>query len=194
MRRLDAPRRMVSAIEGEGLFNDATALVAYRVAVAAVVAGSFSLADAGHEVRARRRSAGVAIGLAVGWVVGEIRKRTDDAQVSVTISLLTGYAAFVPADAIGASGVLATVTAGLYMGIRGAADPPGAHPAAGLLRLGHPRLHRQRDPVRADRAAAAGGRRRPAGFSAGELAGYAPGGQRRWWSGPGSSGSSPCRT
>src|SRR4051812_48707800 len=47
MRRLDAPRRLVSTIEGEGLFNDATALVAYRVAVAAVVAGSFSLADAG---------------------------------------------------------------------------------------------------------------------------------------------------
>jgi CPA1 family monovalent cation:H+ antiporter len=47
MRRLDAPRRMVSTIEGEGLFNDVTALVAYRVAVAAVVAGSFSLADAG---------------------------------------------------------------------------------------------------------------------------------------------------
>src|SRR5206468_140747 len=47
MRRLDVPRRMVSTIEGEGLFNDATALVAYKVAVAAVVAGSFSLADAG---------------------------------------------------------------------------------------------------------------------------------------------------
>ena len=54
MRRLDAPRRMVSTIEGEGLFNDVTALVAYRVAVAAVVAGSFSLADAG-EIRARGR-------------------------------------------------------------------------------------------------------------------------------------------
>ena len=117
MRRLDAPRRLVSAIEGEGLFNDATALVAYRVAVAAVVAGSFSLADAGMRF-VLGGLGGVAIGLAVGWVVGEIRKRTEDAQVSVTISLLTGYAAFVPADVIGASGVLATVTAGLYMGVR----------------------------------------------------------------------------
>jgi CPA1 family monovalent cation:H+ antiporter len=61
----------------------------------------------------------VAVGLAVGWIVAEIRRRTTDAQVSVTISLLTGYAAFVPADAIGASGILATVTAGIYMGIRG---------------------------------------------------------------------------
>jgi CPA1 family monovalent cation:H+ antiporter len=117
MRRLEAPRRIVSAIEGEGLFNDATALVAYRVAIAAVVAGSFSLADASLEF-VLGAAGGVAVGLAVGWIVSEIRKRTTDAEVSVTISLLTGYAAFVPADAIGASGVLATVTAGIYMGIR----------------------------------------------------------------------------
>jgi Na+/H+ antiporter len=117
MRRLDAPRRMVSGIEGEGLFNDATALVAYRVAVAAVVAGSFSLAEASLRFLLGA-VAGVAIGLVVGALVAEIRKRTVDPQVSVTISLLTGYAAFVPADAIGASGVLATVTAGIYLGIR----------------------------------------------------------------------------
>ena len=118
MRRLDAPRRLVSAIEGEGLFNDATALVAYRVAVAAVVAGSFSLAQAGLEF-VLGAAGGVAVGLAVGVIAAEIRKRTTDTQENVTISLLTGYAAFVPADAIGASGVLATVTAGIYMGIRG---------------------------------------------------------------------------
>jgi CPA1 family monovalent cation:H+ antiporter len=118
MRRLDAPRRLVSSIEGEGLFNDATALVAYRAAVAAVVVGSFSLADAGLKF-VLGAVGGVAIGIAVGWIVAEIRKRTTDAQVSITISLLSGYAAFVPADLIGASGVLATVTAGIYMGIRG---------------------------------------------------------------------------
>ena len=118
MRRLDAPRRMVSSIEGEGLFNDATALVAYRVAVVAVVAGSFSFADAGLTF-VLGAAGGVAIGLAIGWIVAEIRRRTTDAQVSITISLLTGYAAFVPAAAVGASGVLATVTAGIYMGIRG---------------------------------------------------------------------------
>jgi monovalent cation/hydrogen antiporter len=118
MRRLDAPRRIVSAIEGEGLFNDATALVAYRVAVAAVVAGGFSLVDAGLRF-VLGAAGGVAIGLAVGWIVAQIRMRTADAQVSVTISLLSGYAAFVPADLVGASGVLATVTTGIYMGIRG---------------------------------------------------------------------------
>ena len=116
MRRLDAPRRLVSSIEGEGLFNDATALVAYRVAVGAVVQGSFSLGHASLEF-VLGAVAGVAIGLAVGWTVAAIRKRTSDTQVNVTISLLTGYAAFVPADAVGASGVLATVTAGIYVGI-----------------------------------------------------------------------------
>jgi Na+/H+ antiporter len=118
LRRLEAPRRIVSAVEGEGLFNDATALVAYRVAITAVVAGSFSLADATLDFLLAAVG-GVAIGLAVGWAVSEIRQRTTDAQVSITISLLTGYAAFVPADAVGASGVLATVTAGIYMGVRG---------------------------------------------------------------------------
>jgi Na+/H+ antiporter len=117
LRRLDAPRRLVSSIEGEGLFNDATALVAYRVAVGAVVAGSFSLADAGLAF-VLGAVAGVAIGLAVGWAVAEIRKRTPDTRVNVTISLLTGYAAFVPADAVGASGILAAVTAGIYVGLR----------------------------------------------------------------------------
>jgi Na+/H+ antiporter len=118
LRRVGAPRRLLSSIEGEGLFNDATALVAYRVAVAAVVAGGFSLADAGLRF-VLGAVGGVAIGLAVGWIVAEIRKRTTDAQLSVVISLLTGYAAFVPADAVGASGVLAAVTAGIYMGTRG---------------------------------------------------------------------------
>jgi CPA1 family monovalent cation:H+ antiporter len=82
------------------------------------VVGSFSLADAGLKF-VLGAAGGVAIGIAVGWIVAKIRKRTTDAQVSITISLLSGYAAFVPADLIGASGVLATVTAGIYMGIRG---------------------------------------------------------------------------
>src|SRR5256714_3096053 len=118
MRRLDVPRRLVSVLEGEGLFNDATALVAYRVAVAAVVAGSFSLADAGLRFVAGGLG-GVAIGLIVGWLIAEVRTRINDTQLSITVSLLSGYAAFIPADALGASGVLAAVTTGIYMGIRG---------------------------------------------------------------------------
>jgi monovalent cation/hydrogen antiporter len=118
MRRLDVPRRLISAVEGEGLFNDATALVAYRLAITAVVSGTFSLAHAGLKFVAGA-AGGVAIGLVVGWLIAEIRARTEDAQVSITISLLSGYAAFIPANEIGASGVLAAVTCGIYMGLRG---------------------------------------------------------------------------
>ncbi len=118
MRRLEFPRLLVSAVEAEGLFNDATALVAYKVAVAAVVGASFSVADAGLKFVADALG-GVAIGLAVGWLIAEIRARTDDIQTSITISLFSGYAAFIPANAVGASGVLAAVTTGIYMGVRG---------------------------------------------------------------------------
>ena len=90
----------------------------FRVAVAAVVGGSFSLLDASWKFLAAA-AGGVAIGLAVGWVIAELRARTTDGPTSVTISLFSGYAAFIPASAIGASGVLAAVTTGLYMGIRG---------------------------------------------------------------------------
>jgi len=118
MRNLGVPRRLVNVVEAEGLFNDATALVAYRVAVVAVVSGSFSLAEAGMRFLGGA-AGGFAIGLVVGWLIAEIRSRTNDAQVSITISLLSGYAAFVPADALGVSGVIAAVTTGLYMGVRG---------------------------------------------------------------------------
>jgi monovalent cation/hydrogen antiporter len=117
MRHLRAPRRLVNFIEGESLVNDATALVAYRVAVAAAVGGTFSAMDAGLEFLGAA-AGGIAIGLVVALVVGEIRRRLDDAPTEITISLLTPYAAFVPADELGLSGVLAAVTAGIYLGWR----------------------------------------------------------------------------
>jgi monovalent cation/hydrogen antiporter len=132
MRRLEVPRRLISAVEGEGLFNDATALVAYRIAVGAVVGTSFSLASAGLRFVAGA-AGGVAIGLAVGWIIAWIRERTEDAQVSITISLLSGYAAFIPADALGLSGVLAAVTAGIYMGIRGPSIIPARTRLQGFM-------------------------------------------------------------
>jgi monovalent cation/hydrogen antiporter len=117
MRQLGAPRRLVNFIEGESLVNDATALVAYRVAVAAAVGGTFSALDAGLEFLGAA-AGGIAIGLVVGFAVGEIRRRLDDSTTEITISLLTPYAAFVPADELGLSGVLAAVTAGVYLGWR----------------------------------------------------------------------------
>jgi CPA1 family monovalent cation:H+ antiporter len=115
MRRLGAPRRIVNLIEGESLVNDASALVAYRVAVAAAVGGTFDATDASLEF-VGAVAGGIAIGLAVGYVVTEIRRRLEDTTTEITISLFTGYAAFLPAEELGLSGVLAAVTTGLYLG------------------------------------------------------------------------------
>jgi CPA1 family monovalent cation:H+ antiporter len=117
MRRVGAPRRMVNVLEGESLFNDATALVAYKVAVAAAVGGSVS---GWHTVLEFFRDAGggIAIGLAVGWLIGEVRKRVSDINTELTISLFSAYGAFVPADQLGVSGVLAVVSCGVYLGFR----------------------------------------------------------------------------
>lgn len=114
-RRLGVPRRIVTVLEGESLVNDATALVAYRVAVGAVVSGSFSLWDAGLRF-VLGALGGILVGLAVGWIVRQVRRRLDDPPVEITISLMTGYFAFLPAEVLGVSSVLAAVTAGVYLG------------------------------------------------------------------------------
>lgn len=116
-QRLGVPRQLVTVIEGESLVNDGTALVAYRAAVAAAVGGSFSLLDASASFVAGAVG-GVLVGLAVGWLIAAIRKPLNDPPVEVTISLFTGFAAYLPAEQLGASGVLAAVTAGIYMGLR----------------------------------------------------------------------------
>jgi CPA1 family monovalent cation:H+ antiporter len=117
MRRVGAPRRMVNILEGESLVNDAAALVTYKIAVAAAVGGSVST---GHTVLEFFGDAagGIAIGLAVGWVIAEVRKRVNDVNTELTISLFSAYGAFIPADQLGVSGVLAVVTCGLVLGFR----------------------------------------------------------------------------
>ena len=116
--RLAVPRRIVTLLEGESLLNDATALTIYRIAVAAAVGGALSWTGA-LTTFAIAGVGGWAIGLAVGWVIAQIRTRIEDTPVEITISLLTPYAAFLPAEQLGASGVIATVVAGLYLGRRG---------------------------------------------------------------------------
>jgi Na+/H+ antiporter len=117
MRRLGVQRRIVNLVEGESLVNDASALVTYRVAVAAAVAGGFSLAEATFEFVAATVG-GIAVGLVVGSLVRLVRRRIDDPLTTITVSLLTGYAAYLPAEALDLSGVLAAVTAGIYLGWR----------------------------------------------------------------------------
>jgi Na+/H+ antiporter len=115
-RRLGAPRTIRTLIEGEALFNDATALVAYRTAVLAV-SGTFVLSEsvAGFFVAAL---GGIAIGAAIGRIAGEILRRLDDPPVEVLISVVIPFAAYLPADRLGLSGVLAAVAAGLVIGSR----------------------------------------------------------------------------
>jgi CPA1 family monovalent cation:H+ antiporter len=114
-RRLGVPRRIVAVIEGESLVNDGTALVLYKLAVAAAVTGTFSLAGASGRL-VWNVVGGVGVGLVVAYGVRIVRRHVDDPPVEVTIALLSGYLAFLPANAIGASGVLAAVTIGVYMG------------------------------------------------------------------------------
>jgi monovalent cation/hydrogen antiporter len=116
-RRLGAPRRVVTVVEGESLINDGTALVAYKFAVAAVLAGTFSASDAVLRFVAGA-VAGIAIGLAVGWVVAMVRRRLENPPVEITISLFTPFFAYLPAEALGVSGVLAAVAVGVYLGWR----------------------------------------------------------------------------
>ena len=115
VRRLGVPRRIVSVIEGENLTNDWAALAVYRFAVAAVVTGSFSLPEAAGEFLLTGVG-GLAIGLLVGVVLRWVRKRVDDPPIEITISLFSAYAAYLPAEQLGVSGVLAVVTVGVYMG------------------------------------------------------------------------------
>jgi len=114
-RRLGVPRRAVAIIEGESLVNDGTALVLYKFAVAAVLTGSFSLLDAAGSL-IWSVLGGIAVGLVIGRGIRFVRRRLFNPPLEVTIAFLTGYFVFLPASAIGASGVLAVVTAGVYMG------------------------------------------------------------------------------
>ena len=115
--RSHAPRRLVTIVEGESLINDSTGLIAYKFAVAAVTTGAFYLLTAAGDF-VLSAVAGIALGLAIGFAAAEIRKRLDDAPTETAISLLTPYAAYLPAEALGVSAVLSVVTAGLYLGWR----------------------------------------------------------------------------
>ena len=113
--RVAIPRRLIAILEGESLVNDGTALVLYKAAVGAAVGSGFSLLHVGTHL-VLSIAGGIAIGLAVGYVIRQVRKRIDDPPIEVAIAVLTGYIAYLPATAAGVSGVLAAVTAGVYMG------------------------------------------------------------------------------
>ena len=114
-RRLGLPRRVLTIVEGEALFNDVTALVLLAAAVTAATTGHFSVLDtSGHILYAAL--AGGAIGLAIGHAGRWTRRRIDDPTLEIAGSIVLAYAAYLPAEALHASGVLATAVAGLYVG------------------------------------------------------------------------------
>ena len=114
---LGLPRRVITIIEGESLVNDATGLIAYRYAVAAVATGHFVLWQASLQL-IWTATAGVALGLVVGGVICRVHHLTDNPVIGSSLTFLTPYVAYVLAEEFHVSGVLAVVTVGLYMGRR----------------------------------------------------------------------------
>ena len=113
-QRLGLARRIVTVIEGESMVNDATGLVVYRFAVAVVITGSFSLWQGSLQFVVVSLG-GLLIGLVIGWPIAWLHRHLDDAPIEITITLLTPYAAYLLADALQVSGVLAVLSAGLYL-------------------------------------------------------------------------------
>src|SRR5947209_255878 len=119
LQRVGAPDRISTILEGESLVNDGTGLTVYKLAVAVVVSGAFSVASSFGSLLVAL--CGVGIGLVAGVISTEIRRRIDEPPIEITISLLTAYLAYIPAERVGSSGILAAVAAGLYAGRRSGA-------------------------------------------------------------------------
>jgi CPA1 family monovalent cation:H+ antiporter len=118
-RRFAVPSRILTILEGEGLVNDATALILFSFAVAAVTeGGGFSLAAATGQFAAVVAGE-IGWGLFVAWVALSLRRWAKEPQVEMVLALLTPFAAFWLPEALGGSGVLATVTAGLFVSWNG---------------------------------------------------------------------------
>ncbi|MEU3754061.1 Na+/H+ antiporter [Streptomyces olivoreticuli] len=111
---LGLPRRLVSILEGEGLFNDVTAIVLYHVAIAAAVSGSFSLPGAFGELVLSAVVA-VAVGLALGWAAKRLMDILGDATLQIGLTLLVPFVSYVLAEEFQGSGVLAVLTTALFL-------------------------------------------------------------------------------
>ncbi len=111
---LGLPQRLVTVLEGESMINDATGLVVYTFAVAAAVTGNFGLGAAALQFVVVSLG-GLVVGLVTGWSLAWLHRHLDDAPIEITITLLTPFAAYLLAEAVRVSGVLAVLSAGLYL-------------------------------------------------------------------------------
>ena len=112
-----APERLRTILEGESLVNDGVGLVAFSIALTAVRQGSFSIGD-GLVKFVEVSAGGIAFGIAVAWLVELVRRRVHDAEIEIPLSVLTPYVAYIPAERVHLSGILATVACGVYLGWR----------------------------------------------------------------------------
>jgi monovalent cation/hydrogen antiporter len=131
-RRLGLPRRLLVVLEGEGLANDATALILYRFAIAAASTGLFSLGQAAGTF-AVIVVGEIGYGIGVGWLSLRLRRWARDPRVEITLSLMTPYIAFWAPEHLGGSGVLATVAAGLFVSWNGPLLIPAATRLQGIF-------------------------------------------------------------
>lgn len=119
--KVGLPRRLVSALEGEGLFNDVTAITLYHVAIAAAVTGTFSLPHAAGELVLSAVVA-VLVGLGLGWGASKLMSYLGDATLQTGLTLLVPFASYVLAEELMGSGVLAVLTTALYLASGRATD------------------------------------------------------------------------
>jgi Na+/H+ antiporter len=131
-RRLALPRRLLVVLEGEGLANDATALILYRFAVLSISTGAFSLSKAGGTFGLIVLGE-IFYGIGVGWLSLRLRQWADNPRVEITLSLMTPYLAYWIPEHLGGSGVLATVAAGLYVSWNGPRLIPAATRLQGIF-------------------------------------------------------------
>jgi CPA1 family monovalent cation:H+ antiporter len=116
--RIGLPKRIVDILEGESLVNDASGLLALEFGIAMVVRGQTPTVMEGFGRMAFLVLAGLAVGLLTAWIVERIERYIDDGPIEIAISILTPYAAYLGADRIHDSGVLAVVACGLYLSRR----------------------------------------------------------------------------
>ncbi|MEV0198024.1 Na+/H+ antiporter [Nonomuraea sp. NPDC050691] len=115
LQRIGAPRRLVTILEGESLLNDGVALTLFGLALSGL-SGSVTVTDGVVELL-RVVCGGILYGLAVAWVIGKVRRVFHDPGSQITLSLLTPFIAYLPAEQLHVSGVLATIVTGFTLGI-----------------------------------------------------------------------------
>jgi NhaP-type Na+/H+ or K+/H+ antiporter len=119
-RRVGLPGRIVDILEGESLVNDATGLLALEFAIAILVNKSFPTVSSGVLTLVWLTAGGIVIGSAVAWIVNRFEQWIDDGPIEVAISILVPFVAYLAAQSVRASGVLAVVSCGLYLSRRSA--------------------------------------------------------------------------